>query len=77
MRTIKEWNKIIENYFNENNIEGRKELERKKYIQWSILQHYEVTDTPLIDITQSLKVACSFAQLDNENSEAFVYVFGL
>ena len=21
MRTIKEWNKIIENYFNENNIE--------------------------------------------------------
>ena len=63
--------------FNENNIEGRKELERKKYIQWSILQHYEVTDTPLIDITQSLKVACSFAQLDNENSEAFVYVFGL
>ena len=40
-------------------------VKRKRIVQWSILQHYEVTETPLIDVTQSLKVVCSFAVLDN------------
>lgn len=31
------------------------------------MQHYEVTETPLIDVTQSLKVACSFAVLSDQN----------
>ncbi|PLA73402.1 FRG domain-containing protein [Hydrogenovibrio sp. SC-1] len=57
--------------------DGTGELKRKKYIQWSILQHYEVCGTPLIDLTHSLRVACSFAQLENENDHAYVYVFGL
>jgi len=30
-------------------------------VAWSILQHYEVTDTPLLDVTTSLRVAASFA----------------
>ncbi|GAA0405772.1 hypothetical protein GCM10009133_13030 [Cocleimonas flava] len=63
--------------FKSREIEGYQELNRKKYIQWSVLQHYEVTDTPLSDVTQSLRVACSFAQLDNRNNTAYVYVFGL
>lgn len=66
--------------FVKNKIIGRYEVCRRKYIQWSILQHYEVTETPLIDVTQSLKVACSFA-LRNTNQKddeyAYVYVFGL
>lgn len=53
------------------------EIRRKQYIQWSIIQHYEVYDTPLLDITQSLRVACSFAQLKEESKEAFIYVLGL
>lgn len=57
--------------------DGEKELKQKKYIQWSILQHYEVCGTPLVDFTHSLRVACSFAQLDNTNKSAYVYVFGL
>lgn len=57
--------------------DGTGELKRKKYIQWSILQHYEVCGTPLIDLTHSLRVACSFAQLENENDHAYIYVFGL
>ncbi len=69
--------KILTELFKKNKIEGRYELRRKKFIQWSILQHYEVTETPLIDITQSIRVACSFAQLNNEYETAFVYVFGL
>ncbi|MFV1885212.1 MAG: FRG domain-containing protein [Balneola sp.] len=69
--------KILSHLFETNKIQGQYELRRKKYIQWSILQHYEVTETPLIDLTQSLRVACSFAQLWNDQTTAFVYVFGL
>lgn len=52
-------------------------VKRKRIVQWSILQHYEVTETPLIDVTQSLKVACSFAVLDNNNEYAYIYAFAL
>jgi hypothetical protein len=43
------------------------EIRRKLFIQWSIIQHYQVYETPLLDITQSLRVACSFAQSDTRN----------
>lgn len=69
--------KILSQLFKENKIDGQLELRRKRLIQWSILQHYEVTETPLIDITQSLRVACSFAQLHNTEKTAFIYAFGL
>lgn len=69
--------KFLVELFKKHKIEGHSELRRKRLIQWSILQHYEVTETPLIDITQSLRVACSFAQLYNKEKTAFIYVFGL
>ena len=53
------------------------EIRRKQYIQWSLIQHYEVHETPLLDLTQSLRVACSFAQSSGEAAEAFVYVLAL
>lgn len=53
-----------------------KELKKRKYIQWSILQHYEVCDTPLLDLTQSIRVACSFAFLKGGDTGIF-YVLGL
>ncbi len=43
-------------------------------IRWALLQHYDIVDTPLIDVTQSLRVAASFA---TKNGSGFVYVFGL
>jgi Ribonuclease HepT-like len=58
-------------------IDGYRELRQKRYIQWSILQHYEVLPTPLLDLTQSLRVACSFGQLRSTESSCFVYVLGL
>ncbi|HEU4790167.1 MAG TPA: FRG domain-containing protein [Flavobacterium sp.] len=69
--------KFLVELFKEHKIEGHSELRRKRLIQWSILQHYEVTDTPLLDVTQSLRVACSFAQLYNDQKTAYIYVFGL
>jgi hypothetical protein len=58
-------------------VDGHRELRHKRYIQWSILQHYEVVGTPLLDLTQSLRVACSFAQLRSTDSACYVYVLGL
>lgn len=52
-------------------------VKRKRIVQWSVLQHYEVTEPPLIDVTQSLKVACSYAVLDNNNEYAYLYAFAL
>ena len=67
---LKSASKMLIDLFKQNKIEGRTELQRKKLIQWSLLQHYEVTETPLIDITQSIRVACSFAMMGNNESTA-------
>jgi hypothetical protein len=69
--------KALVELFETNKIEGYRELKKRKSIQWSILQHYEVCDTPYTDFTHSLRVACSFATLDNKDDEAFIFVFGL
>lgn len=67
--------KLVE-VFKSEAIDGYTEIRRKKYMQWSILQHYEVCDTPLLDFTHSVRVACSFAQLGNKTDRGYVYVFG-
>jgi len=56
---------------------GTSLLNRYPEISWSILQHYEVCDTPLLDITSSLHVACSFAFDRNKSSKGIIYVLGL
>jgi len=50
-------------------------LKRKPLLQWSILQHYGVVATPLIDVTQSLRVACTFAQLDCKEGDSYAYIY--
>lgn len=57
--------------------EELKEIKKIKLLQYSILQHYEVCKTPLLDLTQSIKVACSFAILKNKNNIGYIYVLGL
>lgn len=68
--------KALVDLFTEKKIDGYKELKKRKYVQWSVLQHYEVCSTPLLDFTHSLRVACSFATLGNTNDFAYVYMFG-
>ena len=69
--------RLLVGKFRAAQIDGHKELRQKRLIQWSILQHYEVVLTPLIDLSQSLRVACSFAQIEGTDSMCYVYVFGL
>ncbi|MDP3445096.1 MAG: FRG domain-containing protein, partial [Ignavibacteria bacterium] len=42
---------------------------------YALFQHYNILPTPLIDITQSLRVAATFAL--RNSVKGFVYVFGL
>lgn len=69
--------RLLVDRFKKRRIDGHRELRQKKYIQWSILQHYEVVATSLLDLTQSLRVACSFAQIRSTDPTCYVYVLGL
>jgi hypothetical protein len=60
----------------EYKLTGRDRLARHQALRWSILQHYKVCDTPLLDVTQSLRIAASFAS-ENATAEAYVYALGV
>jgi len=62
--------------FKRNNWSGQNTLKKFHEVCWSILQHYEICDTPLLDVTSSLRVACSFA-LRRADEYAILYVLGL
>ena len=51
-------------------------IHRHMLVRWAILQHYEVCDTPLLDVTDSLQVALSFAASGTETN-GYLYVLGL
>lgn len=56
---------------------GTSMINKYPEIAWSILQHYEICDTPLLDLTHSLHVACSFAFDRNEGETGIIYVLGM
>ena len=66
--------KLLVKVAKEHKFSGISEFKRRKQIQWSILQHYEICDTPYLDITNSLRVACSFATLDSKSDYGYLYV---
>lgn len=68
--------RLVSRYDEVSEFEGGLKLKRQKILRWSILQHYEICFTPLLDVTQSLRVATSFAT-DPEAMQAFVYVLGV
>lgn len=76
LRSLDSACKELVSLFEERRVEGWRDIRKKKYVQWSILQHYEVAATPLIDITHSLRVACSFSQLSNNGDFGYIYALG-
>jgi FRG domain len=56
---------------------GFSRLKRHQILRWSILQHYEICKTPLLDVTQSLRIAASFASVSSEQDDAFLMVLGV
>ncbi len=57
-------------------IENIGRLRKFEEIRWSILQHYGVCGTPLLDVTHSLRVAASFA-LNSGRKGGYVYIYAL
>lgn len=55
---------------------GKDRVRRHRIVRWSILQHYGVVDTPLLDVTHSLRIAASFASYKCE-AEAYLFVLGV
>lgn len=67
-----------EEIINSFNFRGKSKLYAHKELAWAVLQHYGVCYTPLLDITHSLRAACSFALNTNERGDyGYVYMFGL
>ncbi|PKM65357.1 MAG: FRG domain-containing protein [Firmicutes bacterium HGW-Firmicutes-2] len=67
----------FEEYSKKSEIIGFNELRRIDKLQWSILQHYEVCETPFLDLTHSLRVACSFALNGGELEFAYIYMLAM
>lgn len=64
-------------FYREAKFRGIERLARHRSIRWSILQHYDVCRTPLLDVSQSLRISASFASGKNGKGAAYVYVLGV
>lgn len=76
-RVLKNAEEALVGKFSEEKWDGKKNIERYRILRWSILQHYEVCPTPLLDVTQSVRVAASFAADAAPAEEAFFYVLAV
>ena len=68
--------KLTEAYVSHNFL-GKGPIQRNRVLRWAIIQHYEICATPLLDVTHSIRIAASFASMDNHNDKAFIYVLGI
>jgi hypothetical protein len=68
--------KLLSEEFSNRDLEGADRLRRHRILRWTILQHYEVCATPLLDVTHSLRIAASFASLSRAR-QAWLYVVGV
>jgi len=73
---LKKAEELILKKFQKIKLTGQTTLKKFKELRWAILQHYEVCKTPLLDVTSSLRVACSFALRENHSNLGYVFVFG-
>ena len=75
-RKLKRAEQELLRHFAQDGFLGIERLQRQTVLRWSILQHYEICDTPLLDVTHSLRIAASFASLDSSKN-AYVFVLGV
>lgn len=64
--------------YEQKELEDVDRLRRQRILRWSILQHYEVCRTPLLDVTHSVRIAASFATGSAiDDGEVYVFVLGV
>jgi hypothetical protein len=54
-----------------------KKMQKHRVLRWAVLQHYEMCRTPLLDVTHSLRIACSFASEQNTSDSAYLMVLAI
>lgn len=62
--------------YSKDKLLGKERMRRHRIMRWSLLQHYGVCDTPLLDVTHSLRIAASFASVDATDN-AYIFVLGV
>ena len=62
--------------YKESGLLGIERVVRQKILRWSIIQHYEICETPLLDVTHSLRIAASFAS-EGADDEAYLFILGV
>lgn len=67
---------LIDNFESLAQFGGKTRLIRQSILRWSIIQHYEICETPLLDVTHSLRIAASFASLGSKD-EAYIMILGV
>ncbi|NQD35920.1 FRG domain-containing protein [Permianibacter sp. IMCC34836] len=72
---LEHYRTAIATAFKQAKLPGHDKLEKFPELAWSVLQHYEVCPTPLLDVTHSLRVAASFAT--GKEQDGIVYVYAL
>ena len=60
-----------------HDLPDKQRIERHRSLRWAVLQHYEICATPLLDVSQSLRVAASFALASASDDEAYLYVLAV
>lgn len=75
-RLIKAEELLMQAYHKNTFFSGKQKIQRQRILRWAILQHYEICFTPLLDVTQSLRIASSFATRPNCD-QAWIYVLGV
>lgn len=74
--TLAEAERLLAREYELSGLLGEDRVRRHRLVRWTILQHYEVCKTPLLDVTHSLRIAASFASKE-PNGDAYVYVLGI
>ena len=76
-RRFDELDRLSNRLVKEYPFDGRARIRSFEEVQWAILQHYQVVYTPLVDVTDSLLAAASFAYLGRKNGSGYLYAFGV
>lgn len=73
---LEEAEKLLLDVFEKHKVLGHTRMRRQRLLRWAVLQHYEVCSTPLLDVSQSLRIAASFATRQG-SKEGYVYAIAV
>lgn len=74
--TLNKAESLLASHYSKDQSAIASRIRRQQILRWAILQHYEVCDTPLLDVTQSLRIAASFASEAGQRN-AYLMVIGI